>query len=325
MPRANVHSISAHARAEREDKLMATFAPDRIVTPDRDLSQTTVCLRVHLGALGNTRKVSSANVEVDADKQLIRVSKKLLDAAELRDIHRLDSELRSYLYEICLPFEIGIHLLPLPLIETVDAKLQEMRERRAALVEAFLRVYPTLCRQISQRLRTLYSPADYPPADYVRSKFTFSWQYLSFGVPGQLKEISTRIFTSEREKAAQRMAEASVEIQQVLRTALAEMVEHLRYRLTVIEDGKPKQLRESAVQKVKDFLATFDFRNVTDDQALAEQVEKARKLLEGVDAEVIRNTETLRDRISVGMSEIRAQLDTMIIDRPARKFRFPVE
>jgi hypothetical protein len=74
---------------------MATFAPDRIVTPDRDLSQTTVCLRVHLGALGNTRKVSSANVELDADKQLIRVSKRLLDAAEFRDIHRLDSELRG--------------------------------------------------------------------------------------------------------------------------------------------------------------------------------------------------------------------------------------
>jgi hypothetical protein len=67
---------------------MATFAPNRIVTPDPALSQTAVCLRVHLGALGNTRKVSSANVEVDADKQLIRVSKRLLDAVELRDIHR---------------------------------------------------------------------------------------------------------------------------------------------------------------------------------------------------------------------------------------------
>jgi hypothetical protein len=195
----------------------------------------------------------------------------------------------------------------------------------AGLVEAFLRVYPTLCRQISQRLRTLYSPADYPPADYVRSKFTFSWQYLSFGVPGQLEEISTRIFASEREKAAQRMAEASVEIQQVLRTALAEMVEHLRDRLMNSEDGKPKQLRASAVQKLKDFLTIFHLRNVTDDQALAERVEKARKLLDGVNADVIRNTETRRDRIRAGMSEVGTQLDTMIIDRPNRKFRFPVD
>jgi len=304
---------------------MATFAPDIEVLTSQDLAQTTVCLKVHLGALGNTRKVSSAKIEVDADKQLIRVSKTLLDASELRDIHRLDSELRHYLYEICLPFEIGIHLLPLPLVETVDQKLREMQERRSALVDRFLRAYPRLCRQASQRLRTLYSPADYPPVDYVESKFTFSWQYLSFGVPGQLKELSARIFATEREKAAQRMTEASMEIQQVLRTALAEMVEHLRDRLTDNGDGKPKQLRDSAVQKLKEFLTTFNLRNVTDDRDLADQVEKARDLLDGVDADVIRNTETLRDRIRVGMSDISTQLDTMIIDRPSRKFRFPVD
>jgi hypothetical protein len=300
---------------------MATFAPDRIVTVERDLSQTTVCLRVHLGTLGNSRKVNAERVIVDADKQLIRVSKKLLDAEELKNISRLDRELRSYLDEICLPFEVGIHLLPFAFIEPVDAKLQEMQERRAGLVETFLRAYPDLCRQIALRLRKLYRPADYPPADYVRSKFTFSWCYLSFGVPGQLKEISSRIFVSEREKAAQ----AFVDIQQALRTALAELVEHLRERLAVDEDGKPKQLRQPAVQKVKDFLNTFDLRNVTDDQALADQVQKARDLLNGVDAEVIRNTETMRNRIRVGMSEVGAQLDTMIIDRPTRKFRFPVE
>lgn len=300
---------------------MATFAPDRMVTPARDLSQTAVCLRVHLGALGNSRKVSSERVIVDADKQLIRVSKKLLDADELKNISRLDRELRSYLAGICLPYEVGIHLLPFSFIETVDAKLQEMQQRRAGLVETFLCAYPDLCRQVALRLRKLYRPADYPPADYVQSKFTFSWHYLSFGAPGQLEEISRRIFLSEREKAAQ----AFVDIQQALRTALAEMVEHLRERLTVNEDGKPKRLREPAVQKLKEFLGTFDLRNVTDDQALADQVQKARELLNGVDTEVIRNTETLRERIRAGMSEVGAQLDAMIIDRPGRKFRFPVD
>jgi hypothetical protein len=304
---------------------MATLVRDRIVTPERDLSQTTVCLRVHLGALGNTRKVSSAQIDVDADKQLIRVSKRILDAPELQDIHRLDSELRHYLYNICLPFEIGIHLLPLSLIEVVDAKLREMQAERKNRVERFMRRYPALCREISNRLRTLYSPADYPPVDYVQSKFSFTWQYLSFGVPGQLEEISARIFLSEREKAAQRMAEASIEIQQVLRATLAEMVEHLRERLTDSDDGKPKQLRESAVLKLKEFLATFDFRNVTDDRELSELVNKARALLNGVDADVIRGTETLRERIREGMAEISSSLDTMIVDRPSRKFRFLIE
>jgi hypothetical protein len=304
---------------------MATLLADRIVMPDQDLSQTTVCLKVQFGALGNTRKISSAKVDVDADKQLIRVTKKILDAAELKEIRRFDNELRHYLYEMCLPYDIGIHLVPYEAVETVEEKLLAAQATRPALVESFLQAYPQLCRQISQRLRTLYNPADYPPVDYVRSKFTLNWEYLSFGPPGELREISPRIWIKEREKAAQKLAEATIEIQQVLRTTLAEMVERLRDRLTFDGEGKRKQLRDSAVQKLKEFLSTFDFRNVTDDRELAEQVSRARELLDGVDADVIRNTDTLRDRIRTGMSEISTRLDTMIIDRPKRKFRFPVE
>ncbi len=204
---------------------MAASVADRIIAPDRDLSQTTVCLRVQFGSLGNSRKVSSASVNVDADKNLIRVTKRILDARELQAIRRFDYELRHYLYQICLPYDVGIHLIPYEAVETVEAKLLQARDERPALVEQFLRVYPSLCRQISMRLRTLYNPADYPPVDYVRSKFTLDWTYLRFGVPDELREVSPRIFAIERNKAAQRLAEASAEIQQVLRTTLAQMVE----------------------------------------------------------------------------------------------------
>ena len=39
----------------------------------QDLAQKTVCVKVRLGRLGNTRKVSNSQVEVDTDKSLIRV------------------------------------------------------------------------------------------------------------------------------------------------------------------------------------------------------------------------------------------------------------
>lgn len=288
----------------------------------QDLARKTVCVKVRLGLLGNTRKVSSSQVEVDADKQLIRVSKTLLDSEELSAIKRLDGDLRRYLYETCLPFEVGIHLLPLGLVETVDQKLREFDQKRRECIETFLDAYPGLCQQAAARLRTLYNPSDYPPIEFVRSRFTFSWQYVSFGVPGQLRELSARIFENEREKAARMMSEASVEIQQVLRASLAELVEHLRDRLTDQPDGKPRRLRESAVQKLRDFLDTFDFRNVTDDRQLKEQVEKARDLLGGVTTDAIRNTAEMRTRLKDGMAEIATRLDTMVVEGARRKFRF---
>ena len=55
---------------------MATALPILdIQEPGTDLAKKTVFIKVHLGLLGNSRKVSSSQVEVDADKALILVSK----------------------------------------------------------------------------------------------------------------------------------------------------------------------------------------------------------------------------------------------------------
>ena len=102
----------------------------------------------------------------------------------------------------------------------------------------------------------------------------------------------------------------------MLRASLAEMVSRLRDRLTEEPDGKAKRLRESTVQKLRDFLSSFDFRNVTNDRELKEQVEKARALLGGISTDAIRNTNTLRARIREGMAEIATQMDALVVDRP---------
>ncbi len=177
-----------------------------------DLARKTVFIKLHLGLLGNSRKVSSSQVEVDADKELIRVAKTLLDSPELQVIRTLDGDVRRFLYDTCLPFEVGIHLLPLGLLETVDEKLVEYRDKRSVLVEVFLAAYPRLCREAAGRLRTLHNPADYPPVEEVRSRFTLSWQYVSYGVPEQLREISALMFQTERDKAVQAMSEACAEV-----------------------------------------------------------------------------------------------------------------
>lgn len=290
-----------------------------------DLAQRAVCIKVRLQRLGNTRKVSTSQVEVDTDKALIRVSKHLIDSAELRQITNFDAEVRRYLYNTCLPFEVGIHLCPFALLEQVEGRLRKLAEDRQALVAAFLAAYPALCHEAATRLRTLYNPQDYPPMEHVRGQFGFTWQYVSFGVPEQLREISTRIWEGEREKAAQVMAEAAEEIQQVLRAAMGELVAHMRDRLKDGPEGKPLKFKESTVAKLVEFLGTFEFRNVTDDAELQGLVEKARTLLSGVTTDDLRTTAGARARVQQGMAEIATELDTMIVKKPGRKFRFEAD
>src|SRR3989441_509005 len=149
-----------------------------------------------------------------------------------------DLEIRRFLYNICLPFEIGIHLLPIAALETVEYRLRQFAEDRRQLVNAFLSAYPSLCKDAAKRLRGLYNPADYPPVEDVAGEFGLSWQYVSFGVPDQLKAISREVSHQEREKAAQRMSEASAEIQMVLRESMTKLVQHIADRLKEGPDGK---------------------------------------------------------------------------------------
>jgi len=192
-----------------------------------DLARKTVCIKVRLSRMGNTRQVSTSHIEADADKDLLRVSKHLVDSAELKAIGRFDGEIRRYLYNICLPFEIGIHLLPIAALEQVEQRLRQFAVDRTELVKAFLAAYPSLCVDAAKRLRGLYNPTDHPSGEDVAREFGFSWQYVSFGVPDQLKGISQEVWEQEREKAAQRMAEASSEIQHVLRETMAKLIQHM--------------------------------------------------------------------------------------------------
>src|ERR1700676_3492851 len=56
--------------------------PVRVVIQDPgvDLAKKTVCIKMRLSTMGNTRKVSTSQIEADADKDLLRVSKHLLDS-----------------------------------------------------------------------------------------------------------------------------------------------------------------------------------------------------------------------------------------------------
>src|SRR3984893_19421408 len=98
--------------------------------PGVDLAKKTVCIKVRLSTMGNTRKVSTSQIEADVDKDLLRVSKHLLDSAELKAISRFDGEIRRFLYNICLPFEIGIHLLPIAALEIVEDRMRKFAEDR---------------------------------------------------------------------------------------------------------------------------------------------------------------------------------------------------
>jgi hypothetical protein len=216
---------------------------------------------------------------------------------------------------------MGIMLLPLGLLETVQERLEAYSSERQAMVDTFVEAYPQLCAHAAEQLGSLYDVANYPNVAEIKGRFVYEWQYVTFGVPSSLAKISQEIFKSEQAKAARQMQVATDEITAIMRQTLYEMVSHLQDRLTPTPEGKPRVLRESAVKNLQEFLSTFDLRNVTDDADLAAEVQKIRNLIGNTSAVSLRSSEEFREKIRSGMAGITSNLAGMVEEVAGRKFR----
>jgi len=287
-----------------------------------------ICLVIEKSWIGVSKAVNSSRVEVKADKDMIHVSKQLFDCPELKKILSSDTKVvDEYVRQQCLPgsslFRRGAYLLPIDLFANVDAKLVEHAENRKKLVEDFCKVYENAVANAKERLQDLFDPFDYPPVEVVRESFTFSWRYLQFGVDPKLEAISKSIYQREQEKAQVMWNEAGEEIRHLLRLNMQELVSSMVDKLApTVEGEKKKVFKKTSLNKINEFFETFDARNLTGDEELKKLVEDAKKLAEGITPEVLKSSEELKENLRTGFESIKQSLDQMLIDAPARRFRF---
>lgn len=279
-----------------------------------------ICLIVSFGGFGLTRKTSTATVTVNAEKSMLALSKRLLRSPEYDAIRSLDREVKEYLKRVALPsiMKSGSYLVPIPLVEEVEQKLQTWRSARIERVEAFLEVYPAQSAAVQAELRDLYDPRNYPSCESLRQRYSFDWQYVDFGVPGRLKAISARLFEAERDKASKQISAATDEIKQALRSGFADLVGRITSALGPAEDGKRKVLKQAAIDNLNSFMQIFEMRNIADDKELAALVTQARSLMAGKDRAILKDDDAARQQIAEGFQALSGSLQTMTIERGAR-------
>jgi hypothetical protein len=309
----------------QETRIEQFMSSPTIITENAsELTEKSLFLRVSYGNLGNSKKVPGAGIlTTDADKTLLRVSKALLDSPELDAIKHHDNSLRKWLNNICLPFLDwpGVLVMPKTQTQRVWTRLRQHREERHELVASFVALYPTLKEKAKEELGSLYVEGDYPPVQEISQRFRFYWTIRTFETPDHLKEISEELFEEQKAATQAQFSAAMEEISNVLRTKAFELFDHLREKLQDTADGKPKVLRESTIVALKEFMDSFDFRNLSNDTELAAQITKARELLGDESAITLRSSNELRAKVKKGMEELTGTLSTMVEEQPIRKFR----
>jgi hypothetical protein len=301
---------------------------------DLSVLDTSMGLSIRVSRIGTRKKVSAAQaVEAgiaadDVDQDLIHVAKEILDSQELRDIKQCDSELlgkSGWLTRRCLPsmFRAGIYLIPMPMVEQVDARLTQWQEvDRPPRIEAFLTTYPARIEQAQARLGTLFNEGDYPDPEILRGKFGVQTHWMSLGVPGQLQKISAKLFQHEQEKAKALWAERTEQLNELLCLELAGLADNLVQRLAPGEDGSVRVIKDASLNQIRQWLDVFqEGRTVPDDGALKQQVETLNKVLHGLDPEEMRCYRNVRVQVCDTMAQVRDMLEAQIQESRGRRIR----
>lgn len=287
-----------------------------------------VCLSLRLGLPGIKKKVSSEEVTADTDKSMLDVFKHILDSPELGGVRKVDVQIRQAIMKKSYSTKYlhqGIFLVPLGLVEQLDAELEALKVKREEAIEAFLEAYPEAIEESKVRLKGLFSENDYPTVDDIKDKFRFQVRYVNFDVSGTLEEVSSALFNKQKEKAEKDWENAAEEIRQALRLGMSEMVDKLCDRLSPDSEGKPKRFKAGTIDAFNEFLTTFEHRDLTNDGELKTLVSSARAALKGASAIELRKNKDVRTSVLDSFKEIKSKLDRLDTAPVGRKVVFDDE
>lgn len=294
--------------------------------------ENTIAVAVHQHRFGLTRKVSDDDARVVTQEtgeslppEAIAMSKRLLKSPSYDAIMSLDSRIRGRLADLSVPsvLQNAVVLVTFEMFSIVRRELEEYQRIRAQRVREFIADYEKAIEEARITLGSLFKANEYPSARDVEARFSVDVQYVQFGVAEGLKSIDQQLFNEEKQRLEATMREAALEMRTGMRAALSELVGHLREKLSGTgENGRPKILRESAVQNLNEWLDMFSLRDVTGDQELKNLVERLRGTLKGVDTKSLRDDNAARLKVRSELELAKGRLDSLVAEQPSRKFSF---
>jgi hypothetical protein len=303
--------------------------PLAVDPPAERLRRTAAAVRVHFTWWGThrsltTRQKEEVGVACAADAKLLTAGKRLVDTRHpaLRKLTGVKGRAGNYWRGITLPYvEPGVRLVRRDDVPALHHVLEGFREELHEAETELNAVYPEVKADAQRRLGRLYCEADYPTE--VRGLFDLTWDFPNVEPPAYLLRVSPDLYAEERARVTARFDEAVRLAEQAFAAELAGLVDHLTERLAPSADGTRKVFRDSALGNFRDFIGRFQLLNVNSSPELDALVERAQGLLSGVTPHDVRTLPDVRQQLQAGMSDVRRQLDELVVDAPRRRIVRP--
>jgi HAMP domain-containing protein len=261
-------------------------------------------LHLSVSSWTGVAKISNTQIEVHADKDLIKASKFLVDKENLKPIEQIRNESRNYMYSKSLPFPIpGVAFIPKDSIAEVNTQMMGYMQKFNTAVEEFAVHYDSFIEVAKGGLRELFNENDYPPD--IRSKFNFQWIFLTVGEANP-NTLAPELYDLEKEKFLHTVESFANDAVNLLRNEFSKMVDNLATRL---KEGK--KFKEASISNLKGFMDEFKNLNIADDAELAILIDKTQQVLADVSGEGLRSNAELKNSVVMSLSNVQKEFDQM--------------
>lgn len=293
-----------------------------------ELAARTIGARLGFQWIGLTKKADEQQQAAAADvfgasADSIAMAKRLINTKlpEYRAVAAVRSAAKRYWKENTLPYpEDGVRLLMSENLQSFEARMIEFRQELSAAVDGLEAVYTEFKREARRRLGRLYNELDYPEtlADVFACKFDFP----SLSANPMLLDIAPDIYEREAARVSARFTEAVELAETAFLSELAAMVQRITETLTGAEDGRPKIFRDSLIDNFTEFFNRFRRLSIGSSEQLTALVDQAQSAIRGIEPQSLRTSAELRGSVRASFASIQSQLDSAMVNKPARKLRF---
>lgn len=272
-----------------------------------------------------TRDEKKLVMTLPADvKTTIGGDKPLFECREYDELMKFISDRRDQFARFGIPhiqFEAA-HVTDINNIPDIEELADKTDVELAVKVADFIAAWPAAIEKAQADLGPLFNRNDYMTPEALSKLFRFSYNWMAFGVPDELKQFNPRIYAKAKAKAEKVWAEIEANGVALLRETVADLVGGLAESLTPRDGGERKKFYPSSVEKISAFISDFKKRNIANDTELEAEVEKLQGLVSGIDVAKLsagdKGDQALRETVRKQMEEAKGSLDQLLVSASAR-------
>ena len=285
-----------------------------------------ICVRVTNRFTGQSKTMKDSEISLipvalkDAipDKKRTKATKQLFDSDIVKELYQVQLKLRAVLNKKCTRSSLGdsVYAIKREGVAMVQGEINEAEAQLQAAKDNVKAAYTDIVEAQKKGLGDLFNINDYPPVDEFLSTFSIESRWIQIGVPPDLEEVNSDIFKEEIAKAEKDVGEFANQTRQMIRGEFMEIMDSFR---GMISGDSKKQFNAKTAKKLREFVANFNFRDLTNDDQLKGIMHEMADVVSGLDAKALRNNEALRDAFKLATQEVLEDAAKLVENKPKRR------